>query len=505
MKCRAAADTPAPATPTRQPVALRPRRKPKELQMSVLEGAVRSPATPWRDEVGAMFRLAWPLVLTNLAQTAMTVTDVAIIGRLGGDALAAGALGINLYFAPLILGLGLVYATAPMMATELGRKRNSVRDVRRTVRQGLWLSVLAAIPIWILLWNGEAVLLAMGQDPGLSAQAGIYLRWLQWAILPFYGYTVLRSFMSSLERPLWALAVMALAVAFNAFANWLFVFGRLGFPAMGISGSGLATSLATALMFVGLAAVVSLEPKFRRYRLFGRFWRPDWPRLRALLALGLPIAGILGFEVTIFNAAAMLMGLIDAASLAAHAVAIQICSITFMVPLGLNQAVTVRVGLANGAGNPDGVARSGWTAYGLGISFMAAMALVMLSVPELLVSGFIDIADPANEAVLKLATLFLAFAALFQIADGAQAVASGMLRGLHDTRVPMLLAALGYWGIGLPLGIVLAFPLGWNGSGIWTGLFAGLAVVALLLLWRWLNRERLGLVRSVAARQAGKR
>jgi MATE family multidrug resistance protein len=462
--------------------------------MSVIEAAATARETPWRDEIRAMARLAWPLVLTNLAQTAMTVTDVAIIGRLGGDALAAGALGLNLYFAPLILGLGLIYATAPMMATELGRRRNSVRDIRRTVRQGFWLSVLAVIPIWVLLWNGEAVLLAMGQEPGLSRQAGLYLRWLQWAILPFYLYTVLRSFMSALERPLWALAVMFAAVALNAFANWLFVFGRLGMPAMGIPGSGLATALASGLMFLGLAVVVSVDPKFRRYRLFGRFWRADWPRLRSLLGLGLPIAGILGFEVTIFNAAAFLMGLIDAASLAAHAIAIQICSITFMVPLGLNQAVTVRVGLASGAADPAGVSRAGWTAYGLGVSFMALMALAMVTWPELLISGFIDIADPANAAVLGLAVTFLAFAALFQIADGAQAVASGMLRGLHDTRVPMLLAAIGYWGIGLPLGVVLAFPLGLGGSGIWTGLFAGLAVVALLLLRRWLGRERLGLV-----------
>ena len=464
--------------------------------MSVMEDVARPAVTSWSDEIRAMTRLAWPLVLTNLAQTAMTVTDMAFIGRLGGDALAAAALGHNLYFAPLILGLGLVYATAPMMATELGRRPGAVRDVRRTVRQGFWLSLLAVVPIWVLLWNGEAVLLAIGQDPSLAAEAAAYLRWMQWSILPFYFYTVLRSFMSALERPLWALAVMFVAVAFNAFANWVFVFGRLGFPAMGVPGSGLATTLASTLMFLGLALVVSVEPGFRRFRLLTNFWRADWPRLRALLALGLPIAGILGFEVTIFNAAAMLMGLIDAASLAAHAIAIQIASITFMVPLGLNQAVTVRVGLANGAGSPDGVARAGWTAYGLGISFMALMALIMVIWPQTLIGGFIDVADPANRAVVRLATIFLAFAALFQIADGAQAVASGMLRGLSDTRVPMLLAAIGYWGIGLPLGVLLGFPLGYEGSGIWTGLSCGLAVVALLLLRRWLSRERLGLVRA---------
>ena len=331
--------------------------------MSTIEAGLRAPDKLWRDEIRAMLALSWPMVLTNLAQTAMTATDVMIIGRLGPDTLAAGSLGINLYFAPLILGLGLIYATAPMMATELGRRRHSVRDIRRTVRQGLWVSILAVIPIWILLWNGEAILLAMHQEPGLAREAGIYLRWLQWAILPFYGYIVLRSFISALERPGWALIIMFGAVAFNALANWCLVFGNFGFPAMGIAGSGLATTLSSALMFLGLAIVVSVERRFRRYHLFGRFWRADWPRFMALLRLGAPIAGILAFEVSIFNAAAFLMGLINAASLAAHAIAIQIASMTFMVPLGLNQAVTVRVGLAYGAGNPEGISRAGWAAY----------------------------------------------------------------------------------------------------------------------------------------------
>jgi MATE family multidrug resistance protein len=461
--------------------------------MSSIEAGVGTSESLWRGEIRAMLALSWPMVLTNLAQVAMTATDVMMLGRLGADTLAAGALGSNLYFAPLILGLGLVYAASPMMATELGRKRHSVRDIRRTVRQGLWLAILAAIPVWLLLWHGEAILLAMGQEPPLAHQAGIYLRWLQWAILPFYGYIVLRSFISALERPGWALIIMFIAVAFNALGNWCLIFGNLGFPKMGIAGSGLATSLSSALMFIGLATVVSVERKFRRYRLFGRFWRSDWPRFIALLRLGLPIAGILAFEVTIFNAAAFLMGLINAASLAAHAIAIQIASVSFMVPLGINQAVTVRVGLAHGAGNPDGVSRAGWTALAIGVGFMALMAMVMVSCPRLLISAFIDLDDPANVAVIALAVAFLSFAAMFQIFDGAQAVAAGMLRGLHDTKVPMILAAIGYWGVGLPLGVLLAFHFGFEGAGIWIGLSTGLAVVAVLLLWRWLRRDELGL------------
>ncbi|MER9238740.1 MATE family efflux transporter [Mesorhizobium sp. M0633] len=459
--------------------------------MSAIEADARAPENLWRREIRAMLALAWPMVLTNLGQTAMTATDVMMMGRLGPDTLASGALGANLYFMPLIFGLGLMLATSPMMATELGRRRHSVRDLRRTVRQGLWLAILICIPIWALLWHGESVLLAMGQEPALAHQAGIYLRWLEWAVLPFFGYIVLRSFISALERPGWALIIVFVAVACNAFFNWLFMFGNLGIQSMGIAGSGLATTLSSTLMFAGMAAVVMLEKKFRRYRLFGRFWRADWPRFKGLLRLGLPIAGLLAFEVTIFNAAAFLMGLIDAASLAAHAIAIQIASITFMVPLGLNQAVTVRVGLAHGAGNPEGVSRAGWTAYVVSVSFMALMGLVMILWPHLLIGAFIDLGNPANAEVVALAVSFLAFAALFQVFDGAQAVASGMLRGLHDTKVPMIYAAIGYWGIGLPLGVLLAFRFGFNGVGIWIGLSSGLAVVAALLLVRWLRRDKI--------------
>ncbi|BCH20703.1 MATE family efflux transporter [Mesorhizobium sp. L-8-3] len=459
--------------------------------MSSLDTAAKASATPWRDEVRATLVLAWPMVLTNLAQTAMTATDVLVMGRLGAEALAAGALGSNLYFGPMIFGLGLMLATSPMIATELGRRRHSVRDVRRTVRQGLWIALCVTVPIWLLLWQTETILTAMGQEPALAAMAGTYVHWLQWGLLPYYGYIVLRSFISALQRPGWALVVAFGAVVFNALGNWVLVFGNLGAPAMGIAGSGLATALANLLMFAGLTAVVLCDRRFRRYRLFGRFWRTDWPRFRGLFRLGLPIAGILAFEVMVFNAAALLMGLIDAASLAAHAIAIQIASISFMVPLGLNQAVTVRVGLAYGAQDRAGVNRAGWTAYGMGVGFMMLTALVMLAWPQSLIGAFIDTHDPANATVVALAVSFLVFAALFQVADGAQAVAAGMLRGLHDTTVPMLYAAAGFWGVGMPLGAMLAFHYGMRGVGIWIGLSVGLIVVAVLLLLRWLRRDRI--------------
>lgn len=448
----------------------------------------------WLAELRATLALGWPLVLTNLAQIALTTTDVIVLGRLGAEALAAGTLGSNLYFAILIFAIGLTNATAPMMARAFGARRRVVRDVRRTFRQGLWTAVLIALPSWLLLWHTEAILRLLGQDARLAADAQTFMRGLQWGFLPFLGFIVLRSFVSALERPLWALVITAAAIAFNAAANVVLVFGHLGLPALGIAGSGIATTLSNTFLFLGLALVVARHRRFRRFHLFGRWWRPDGARLREVWRLGLPIGAGLAFEVTVFTAAAFLMGLIGTAALAAHSIAIQIAAASFMVPMGLGQAATVRVGRAFGARDAAGAARAGWIAFALGVAFMAAMSIVMVAAPRLLIAAFIDVDSPANAAVMEAAVVFLMCAAVFQIADGAQAVGAGMLRGLHDTRVPMLYAAAGYWGIGLPLSVLLGFPVGLGGLGIWIGLAAGLIVVAVAMMLRWIRREPLGLM-----------
>jgi multidrug resistance protein, MATE family len=448
----------------------------------------------WLPELRALVALSGPLALTNLAQIAMGTTDVMMMGWLGPDTLAAGALGSNLYFMVLIFGLGLLNAATPMIARELGRGSPVVGDVRKIVQQGIWSAGCLALPAWLLLWWSQNLLVAMGQDAALSAAAGTYVHALQWALFPSWCYLVLRSFVSALERPVWALLVGVAAVLVNAVANWCLMLGHCGCKPLGIAGSGLATSLSNLLMCAALGLVVTTVGPFRRYRLFAQLWRPDWVLLRALWRLGLPMAATLTFEVTMFNAAVFLMGLIGAASLAAHSIAIQLSGLSFMVPLGIGQAVTVRVGRAYGAGDREAIRRAGWTAFWLGVAFMATMSLTMIMAPRLLISAFLDTADPNNAGVIDLAVSFLMFAALFQIADGAQAVGSGMLRGLHDARTPMLFALVGYWGIGLPLGVLLAFPLRLAGIGIWIGLSTGLAIVACLMIARWLRRDALGLV-----------
>jgi MATE family multidrug resistance protein len=453
----------------------------------------------WSRDIRATATLAWPLILTNVAQVALATTDVIMMGWLGPDALAAGALGVNLNFAFLIFAIGLVTATSPLIAIELGRRRHSVREVRRTVRQGFWAAVAISLPVWTILWQAEPILLALGQQPRLAHAAAAYLHTFQWGFLPFLIYAVLRNFVAALERPLMALWIGVAAVVINAVAVWSLMFGHFGLPPLGLPGAGIGTTLTNTFMAVGLATVVSLDRRFRRYRLFGRLWGADWPRFRQIWRTGLPIGAALAFEVTIFNAATFLMGLISADALAAHAIAIQIPSLAFMVPLGLGMAATVRVGLAYGAGDTAAVARAGWSAYGLALVYACGTAAAMLFAGRQLVGAFLDLDAPDNQVVVGLAVTFLVYGGLFQFVDGAQAVASGMLRGLGDTRVPMIYAAIGYWGIGLPVGAALAFRTGLGGSGVWIGLATGLAVVAVLMTRRWICRERLGLTRPSAA------
>jgi MATE family multidrug resistance protein len=448
----------------------------------------------WAAEGRATLSLAWPLILTNLAQVAITTTDVVMMGWLGPDALAAGALGANVYFAFFVFAIGIAMGTAPMMAHAIGRRRHAVRDVRRTVRQGLWATLAMVAPIWLALWHADWILAALGQQPALAAAGADYVRTLQWGLLPALWFIVLRCFISALERPKSGLVVTVVAIALNAFSNWVLMFGKLGAPALGLVGAGISSTLANTFMFVALLLFVMWDRRFRRYYLLGRLWRMDWPRMRELLRIGMPISIAFGLEVTVFNAAAFLMGLIGTDSLAAHAIAIQIASVTFMVPMGIAQAATVRVGLSAGRGDPGGVTRAGWTALALGLAFMTVAATAMIVSPQMLVTLFLDLTEPGALRVMELAAAFLVMAGIFQLADGAQAVCAGVLRGLKDTRVPMLFAALGYWIIGVPVGATLAFEAGVEGVGLWIGLATGLVIVAVLMLTRWSLRERLQLV-----------
>jgi multidrug resistance protein, MATE family len=464
--------------------------------LRVMEQAITSGSQEkaWKTEAWTMFALSWPLILSNLSGSLIHATDVWLLGKLGSETLAAGAMATNLVMSISIFGMGLLIACSPIIASELVRKKHSVRDVRRTVRQGLWLAVSFCIPVWLILWNAEAIFLALGQNPKLAEGAAVMVRTLMWSILPFLGVTVLRTFISAKEKTIWTLVVGLFGVVSNGVLNYGLVLGKFGFPQLGLFGAGLGSSIVNLLMFLLMAFILARHRDFKRYRLFGNFWRPDWPRYKSILKLGGPIALTMGFEASVFSAAVFLMGLIGTAEVAAHAIALQIASMTFMVPMGLAQATTVRVGIGYGRKDHDAIALSAWTGFILGVGFMAFTALLIAAFPRVLAGFFLDPTAPGAAEVTDIAISFLLVAAIFQIVDGAQVLGAAMLRGLHDTTVPMIFALFGYWVIGIGVGAFFAFQLNWGGVGVWVGLATGLAVVSVLMLWRWMRRERLGLL-----------
>ncbi|MGZ2412207.1 MATE family, multidrug efflux pump [Sphingomonas sp. F9_3S_D5_B_2] len=446
----------------------------------------------WLQELRAMLGLAWPLILANVTQQVIQATDVLLMGRLGAAPLAAATLALNLTWTFSIFLLGLITASSPMMATALGRRANAVRDVRRTFRAGLWLIAIVMPPYWLLMWHVGDIMRAFGESEELARMGQSFLRAYMWLVAPWLLFQLLRNFVSSLERPRIILWLSIAGILVNALISWSLIFGHFGLPALGLVGGGLGSTITWSLLCAALIAVTSLDRQFRRFHLFGNWWRFDRQRTMAMVKLGWPIGATMGLEIGVFALAAYLMGWLGAPAVAGHAVALQVAALTFMVPLGLGQAATVRVGLAVGRNDPEAITRAGWTAWVLGTAFMGAMALAIWSEPHALVTLFL--ADvPANALAIELAVSFLKIAAAFQLVDGAQVIGAGMLRGLHDTRWPVIFALLGYWVVGLGIGAWLAFGRDWRGVGIWTGLASGLAAVAVLMLARWAMRDRLGL------------
>ena len=319
-----------------------------------------TPATGWlRRELGATFALSWPIVLANVAINVMTVTDFIMLGWLSPRALAAGALGFNLYLPPFLLGTGVVAALSPIAASKIGAGEGA-EALRRATHQALLSALVIALVTWLALSQTTSILKAIGEEPDLAQDAGAYMLGFQWSLAPSLLFFAARSVFFALERPRPTLIVGLAAVAVNALANYALIFGRLGMPALGIFGSGLATTLSQTLMVLALVAASHIDPRMRRFRLFALPWRPARRELMALWRLGLPIGATIAAEVGVFSSSTLLVGLIDRAALEAHTIALQIASLAFMVPLGLGQAATVRVGHAYGARDAVGLgARAG--------------------------------------------------------------------------------------------------------------------------------------------------
>jgi MATE family multidrug resistance protein len=453
----------------------------------------RSVRASWSKEFRATLTLAWPLVLSQLATVAMSTTDVIMMGWLGPLELAAGTLGSSIVFPFVFFGLGLLTAVAAMCAQELGARR--YRGVRRTVRQGLWISVIMTVPFTVVIWNGRDLLILMNQDPEIAALSEVYLRSAVWLLFPGFVFIVLRNFISAHGRPRAALVATVLAIMVNGLADYALMFGKFGFPRWELLGAGLATTIMHFFMAVFLLGFVLWDRRFRRYRIFGRFWRADWPRFFELLKIGVPAGFMTLAEAGLFAIAAFLIGQFGAAPLAGHAVALQCSAVTFMIPLGISQAATVRVGLAWGRGDEDGIGRAGLAALALGGLVMFPAATSFWVFGRELSGLYLDLNDVSHAPAIGFAVSYLAVAAAFQLVDSGQVIAAGALRGLNDTRVPMIFARVGYLGLGFGSAWLLAFNFALDGVGVWSGLAVGLAAACIVLVWRFLDRRRLGLTR----------
>ncbi|MEM9434568.1 MAG: MATE family efflux transporter [Pseudomonadota bacterium] len=436
----------------------------------------------------AILILGLPLIGSQLAQFLIGLVDTIMLGWYGVEALAASVLAHSFFFILFLMGAGFAFAILPIAASAAAQD-DQVR-VRRVSRMGLWLSVLYALAVAPLMVISEYVLITLGQKPELAALAQDYLRIAAIGMVPSLLVMVLRSFLSSLERTQIILAIMLVSVVLNAGLNWMLIFGRFGAPELGIEGAALASVLTQSGALILTALYIAWLPALLPYALFHRLWRPDWEAFGEVFRLGWPIGLTNLSEVTMFAVSAVFIGLIGTIPLAGHGIALQIASGTFMIHLGLSQAATIRAGRAVGRGDIVGLKRGGWAVLGLSMATVAATIIVFLTIPELLVGGFIGPDDPARTQIIAVGVTLLAVAALFQLVDAGQVIALGLLRGLQDTKVPMIQTAFSYWGVGVPLSYLIGITWGGGAAGVWLGLVVGLSVACVLLWARFIRQAR---------------
>jgi MATE family multidrug resistance protein len=441
---------------------------------------------PDTQEVAGLLRLATPLVIAQVAQMAMGVVGTLVAGQLGVRQLAAQGLGATAFSLILIMGFGLMAGLDPHIARASGAQDPT--RAGRLFQQGLWTATFAALPLGLLIAFAGIGLRWMGQEPKLMDDVDVFLHWSAIGILPALWFAASRSFLSAIGQPrLIMLSAVAANVAHAGLCVWLGL-GGLGVPALGIKGIALAAVLGRTLMFLLLWAGQRFSPPLKPYR--APFTWPEWPLLRTVLRSGLPLALQYGLEASSFALVTFWMGLLGEETLAAHEVALNIVAMAFQVPYALSMAGAMRVGQAVGRRDEPGIARAGWMTLRVALVYAVLSGTVIFLLRAPLAGIYLPHAAPE---VLGLTWHFLAIAAAFQVADGAQAVGFGVLRGLDDTRVPVLFNLLGFSVLGLPLGYWQVFVRHQGAAWLWWGLSLGLGVAALLLalrFWMLLRRRR---------------
>lgn len=444
-----------------------------------------------RGELPPMLSLALPVVLAELGWMAMGVVDTLMVGRVGAEAIGAVGIGRALFFAVTVFGMGLLLGLDTLVAHAFGA--GDLRECRLVLLQGVYLSAVVAVPLVALLWSSTELLEPGGIDARVVEPTRAYVRALSWSMLPLLLFTCFRRYLQAVGRVRPIMIALVSANLVNVAGNWILVFGHLGMPALGAAGAGWATSVSNLYMMAFLLCAVAVHSREERRGRGVLPLAPDFARLKRLLFLGLPAAGQLVVEVAVFAAATALAGRLHPSSLAAHQIALTCASVAFMVPLGISSAGAVRVGQALGRGDAGGARSAGWTALLLGASFMAAAALLFLIVPQGVMRLF-----TAEARVVAIGVTLLGVAALFQLSDGLQVVATGVLRGAGDTRTPLLWNIVGHWVLGLPVGYYLCFVHGQGVVGLWRGWVVGLTAVGVILVLVWSRVSRGFELRSAA-------
>ncbi|WP_089093877.1 MATE family efflux transporter [Nodularia sp. NIES-3585] len=436
-----------------------------------------------RTEINEFIKLAIPLAGAQVAQAAVGFVDTIMMGQLGQESLAAGGLASTSFQFVLNTASGVVMAVSPLVASAQGSGNKT--QIEQIVRQGVWLCLILGIPMMLVLGHLNYLMLHLGQTASTVKLADGYLNFVLWGILPGLGFAMLRGYVSALSQANIILPLVILGTLVNVAGNYILGYGNFGFPPMELAGLGLASAIGLWTMFLGLLIYTRVHPQLKKYQFWQNLHQLKPKILRHLAGIGVAIAVTIAVEYGLFTAVTFLMGALGVEVLAAHQTVYQTMILIFMVPLGMSYAVTVRVGFWLGQKNIVGARRAGYVGVTVAGSFMILTAIVLLTYPQQIIGIYLDIDDPVNAELFKLAMPMLFISALSQFLDGVQRVAMGALYGLQDTQVPMLLSILSFWGIGLTSGYILGFPLGFGGVGLWAGQSIGVAIAGMIFLWRF--------------------
>lgn len=437
----------------------------------------------------ATLALGLPLVGSHLARMAIHVADTVMMGWYGVTELAALVIAVSFFNILFFLGMGFGIGVMGLIAAAIAR--GDEVEVRRAARMALWLSIVFAVLMLPALWHSGGVLLALGQAPEVARLGQDYLRIEGIGLTAVLCQLTLNSYLAAMERTqvvLWiTLAGLPLVIALN----WVLIFGNLGAPELGVRGAAIAAVIVQFSQLLAIVAYAAWLPAARKYHLFQRFWRPDWVAMRQVFLLGMPIGLTMVAEGGLFVGSNVMMGWIGTRELAAHGIALQLASLTFMLHLGMSNAATVRVGQAKGRGDAAWMRDAAVTVTAVSAVWALLAVAAFELFPRQLVGLYLDATHPETPAIITLAAGLLFYAGLFQLMDAMQVIGLGLLRGVQDTRVPMVIAGISYWLVGIPVAWGLAFPAGLGPAGLWLGLVAGLSFAAVLLMRRfWLGLRR---------------